>query len=360
MIKIMKFVLLVCCSVMITSGCVKKEILDDISLIEGIGFDYAGGEGKIKGTILYPIYQPDKPPENKTLTAENLMNKTILQDIQRQAPNPVVTGSMEIILFSKELAEKGGILELVDVFQRDPGVGSRPYIAVVDGEAKKFLEGEYGIRGNATQISDLLKTNIKNEDLPKTNLQYFLADFYQIGKTPFMPQLKQISKDKLDISGLCFLRYGKVVETISPDKMFFFKLLVDKYSTGLYRVKLDGEEAVIRDISSVHNFELTSRKPLEITVKIRVKGNIDEFSGNRLTPKKIKQLEENFEEVIIKECTALFETFKEKDIDPVGFGHYYKTQTRNFNYDKWINSQYKNLTVQIEPNVIITEAGVIE
>lgn len=347
------------CFLLLLSGCVQKEIIDDINLIEAMGFDYVGG-GKISGTILYPIYQPDQPPKNVTLTAEHLMKKTILQDIQLQSPNPIVTGSMEVILFSKELSEKEGVLELVDAFQRDPGVGSRLFPTIVDGNSKDLLEGEYGIKGNASHIADLIKNNIEHEDLPKTNLQQFLFDYYQIGKTPFMPQLKQLSKENLEINGISFFRYGKVVETISKEKMFFFKLLVDKYSNGLHRVTVDDDEAAIRNITSVHNFELTSRDPIEITVKIRVNGIINEFTGNELTPKRINKLEHNFEEEIKKECLALFETFLEKDIDPVGFGHYYKTQTRNFDYEKWTNTQYKNLTLKIVPDVIISEAGVIE
>lgn len=350
---------ILCILVLLSSGCVKKEIIDDINLIEAMGFDYVGG-GKIRGTILYPIYQPDQPPKDVTLTAEHLMKKTILQDIQLQSPNPIVTGSMEVILFSKELSEKEGVLELVDAFQRDPGVGSRLFPVIVDGDAQKLLEGEYGIKGNATFIADLVKNNIEQEDLPKTNLQQFLFDYYQIGKTPFMPQLKQISKDKLELNGVGFFRYGKIVETISSEEMFFFKLLVDKYSNGMHRVTIDDDEAAVRDITSKHNFELTGQEPVEITVKIRVNGIINEFTGNELTPKRINKLEKNFEEKISKECLALFEKFREKGIDPVGFGHYYKTQTKKFDYEKWTNSQYENLRVKIEPDVIIKEAGVIE
>lgn len=340
-------------------GCVEKEILDDINLIEGIGFDYAGEE-YIKGTVLFPIYQPDQSPQNKTLTSKAKIKKAILQDIQLQAANPIVTGSMEIVLFGKELATKNGVLELVDAFQRDPGVGSGLYLAVVDGEAQELLEGNYGIRGNATHISNLMENNIKHEDLPKTNLQQFLASYYQVGQTPFMPELKQISKEKVEISGISFLKHGKVVETIHPDQMFFFRLLVDKYSNGMHRVRIDDGEAAVRSIRSVHIFKLTNRSPMEVEVRLKVQGIINEFTGNQVTPKKIDELEKAFEKEIQDECLKLIELFQEKKIDPVGFGHFVKTKTRNFDLSKWTDVEYQKLTVKIKPDVIISEAGVIE
>ncbi|MBT2696497.1 Ger(x)C family spore germination protein, partial [Bacillus sp. ISL-40] len=66
----------------------------------------------------------------------------------------------------------------------------------------------------------------------KTNLQRFLFDFNQLGKTPYLPQLRKIGKEQIEISGISFFRYGHVVDTIPAEKMFYFKLLVDKYSQG--------------------------------------------------------------------------------------------------------------------------------
>ncbi|WP_019156212.1 Ger(x)C family spore germination protein [Robertmurraya massiliosenegalensis] len=359
MIKFMYKIIFVVCISFVLTGCVKKEILDDINLIEAIGFDHSDDTETI-GTILYPIYQPEKPPENRTLTAKAHIKKSILQELQLQSANPIVTGSMEIVLFGKELATNEGVLELIDPFQRDPGVGSGLYLAVVDGQAKELMEGEYGIRGNATHLSNLIKTNIENEDLPKTNLHKFLSAYYQKGKTPFMPQVKQLSKDKVLLNGICFFKHGKVVQTISPKEMFFFRLLVDKYSNGLHRVKIDEGEAAIRSIRSVHVFKLTNRAPMEIIVQLKVHGIINEFTGNKADPPIIKKLEKAFEEEITEQCLMLIDDFKEKKIDPVGFGHFVKTRTRKCDLSDWTDTQFQNLTVKIKPDVTIVEAGVIE
>jgi spore germination protein len=340
-------------------GCVKKEVLDDISLIEGIGFDYIDSKNLL-GTVVVPVYLPKQAPKNITYSAKAEIKKSMLQDIQRQTADPIVTGSLAVVLFSKTLTEKVGILPLVDPFQRDPGVGSGLYLAVVDGESKELLSGQYGVRGNATYISNLMEHNIKNEDLPKTNLQMFLADFYQEGKTPFIPQLKKIGKDKVKINGVSLLKHGKMVDFIAPEEMFFFKVLVDKYSEGLHNVKIESGEAAVRSIHSSHNYELTKRNPTEVTIHIEVDGNINEFTGQELTPKKMQELQQQFAKDIQKECLKLIQRFKDKQIDPIGIGHFVKTQTRNFDFKNWRENQYKDLVVKIKADVIISESGVIE
>lgn len=351
----------ICCIFLafIPISCVKKEVLDDISLIEGIGFDYSG-HNTIIDTVVIPVYLPDQAPKNNTFTAESEIKRNILQDIQRQAADPIVTGSLEVVLFGQKLAKKKGILELIDTLQRDPGIGSGINLAVVDGEARDLLEGQYGIRGNATYISKLLEHNMKHDDLPKSNLQLFLSDFYQEGKTPFVPQLKKIGKNKLEINGVSLFDRGKMVDYISTEKMFFFKLLVDKYSEGMHRIKIDSGESSVRSIRSHHNFELTNKEPFEVTIHIKINGIIEEFTGNDLTPKITQQIKKQFEEDTNKECFKLIQRFKEKQIDPVGLGHFVKTQTRNFDIKNWREKQYQNLVVKIKSDIEITETGVIE
>lgn len=341
------------------SGCVQKNVLDDIVLINGIGFDYVEGQ-KIQGTVVYPVYLPDQPPKNKTYTAKAEIKKTILQDISRKATDPVVTGSLNLIIFSDELAEKEGILELVDAFQRDPSVGSSLYVAVVNGSAKEFLKTNFGIRSTGEHISRLMKHNIRNDDMPKTNLQRFLFDYYQEGKTPFMPHIKKAADNTAELDGISLFKHGKVIDFIPQEKMFFFKLLVDKYSEGLYGVETDKGEAAVRSIRSKNKFILLQRKPFKIRVEINVNGVIDEFTGNELGPDTIKMVEKQFEEVITEECMKMFQRFKEKKVDPAGFGHFLKTQIRNFNMNDWHESGYDELSVEIKPTVKITQSGVIK
>ncbi|MDP4161988.1 MAG: Ger(x)C family spore germination protein [Bacillota bacterium] len=338
-------------------GCVQKEILDDVNLETGVGYDLV--KEKIRGTALVPVYQPDKSVDNKTFTASSKLSRDFLNDVQRQSPDPIVTGSLEVVLFGKELSERG-ILDLIDSFQRDPSVGAGLYLAVVDGESKKIIQGNYGNRGTAIFISNLIRHNMLTKDVPKTNLQLFLSDFYQIGKTSYLPQLKKKGKNQIMISGISLFKYGKVVDTIPGNKMFFFKLLVDNYSEGTTEVKIGKEIAAIQSVQSKNDFKLSRSPRNEVDITLKINAILNEFSGNKVTKKEVGEIEKKFKKDVERECMQMTERFQKQKIDPIGLGHFVKSKTRNFDIKKWWREDYPKLKVNIKADVTITESGVIE
>lgn len=142
---------------------------------------------------------------------------------------------------------------------------------------------------------------------------------------------------------------------------FFFKLLVDKHSHGWQDVKADGQMASIQSIDSKHKFRLTKpTPPYEVIVEINLKGIVNEYTGGKILPETFKMLEKAFEKEINEECLKLIEKFKELDIDPIGFGSFITSKDRKFDYEKWHDGGYKDLTVKVKANVEIEEVGIIE
>jgi spore germination protein len=353
MAKISSFLLVI----FILSGCVEKEILDDVAIESAIGFDYHDDD-QISGTALVPNYLPDKSVKNVIFTSISTMNRELFVEMQRQSSAPLVIGSLEVVLFGDKLA-KSGLIDLIDALQRDASIAERLYLVVVDGNTSELLKQDYGISGNATYISNLLKHNIKTRDLPTTNLHMFIFDFFQEGKDSFLPRVKMIRKNKMEINGVSLFKKDKVVDVIPTDKMFFFKLLVDRFSEGTYKITEDGEEAAVRSIKSSRRFDLTHKNPNEITIHIKIQGAIREYSGNEITSKEIKAIEKNLEKKVNEECLKLINHFKKTGIDPIGLGHYAKTKTRSFDIKKW-DREYENLVVKVKTEAEIVEAGVIE
>lgn len=339
------------------TGCVRKEILDDVNLETGSAYDFI--DNQIRGTALIPVYMPDKSVENKTFTASSTLSRDFLRDIQRQSSDPLVTGSLKVVLFGEKLAKERGILALIDSFQRDPSIGAGLYLTVTEGEAKEVLEAKYGKRGNSVYLSNLIRHNMKSKDLPKTNLQRFLSDFHQKGKSPYLPLIRKLSDEQIEISGISFFRYGKVVETIPAAEMFYFKLLVDNYSEGTLKVTVDHQIASIESIRSKFKMKLASRSPYTVNVSIHVKAILNEYTGVSVKPKDLKKIESKVERDIERECLKLTKKFQDKKIDPVGYGHFIKSRTRHFNFKKW-DTDYQSLKVNFHADVSIVESGVIE
>jgi spore germination protein len=354
--RVKNFILFIVLSILLT-GCVEKEIIDDVNIEMGIGYDL-NGQKEIEGTVMVPVFKPDKNIGNFTFSAKATSNRDLMQEIQRKSAQPVVTGSLEIAIFGEEMAKRG-IIELIDSFERDPSIGARIYLAVGETNAKDILSGTYGNRGNAIHLSDLIKHNIKDRNLPETNLHLFLFNFYQEGKDAYLPILRKAEPDIVDIVGMALFKQGRMVHTIPADKMFFFKLLTDKFSQGTFKVKIDNEQAAIKDLGSKHKFKIEKRNPYTVTIEIKIEGIIREYTGKILSPAIIKKIEKELEEEVNEECSAMIADFQEHGIDPVGFGHFIKSKTRGFDFKKW-EDDYKNMTVHIDTDVVITEVGIVE
>ncbi|MBT2678997.1 Ger(x)C family spore germination protein [Bacillus sp. ISL-35] len=352
-----KILFLLAVAVAILSGCVEKEIIDDVNIEMGVGYDLVEDD-KIEGTVMIPIFNPDKKIGNFTYSAKAASGMDLIQEVQRKSAQPIVTGSLEIALFGEDIAKKG-ISEYSDAFQRDASIGAGVYFAVADESAKSILTGTYGNRGNAVHLSQLIDHNMKNRNLPVTNMHLFTFDLYQEGKDPYLPILKKVEPEIVDIVGIALFKDDHLISELPAEKMFFFKLLTDKFSEGSFKLFVDNNKVVIKDLDSKHKIKLTKRDPYTITMDIKIKGLIREYTGNSVTPAVIKDIEKQFETQVNKEATAMIKDFQEKGIDPVGFGQFIKTQTRGFDFKRW-EDEYKNLTVHVNTDVVITEVGIIE
>ena len=353
--KIKKYLLFLFISVLL-GGCVEKEIVDDVNIEMGVGYDLTE-EDQVEGTILIPVFNPDKKIGNFTFNDTASSTRDLLQEIQRKSGQPIVTGSLAIAIFGEEMA-KHGIIELIDSFERDPSIGARVYLVVGEGSAKEILSGNYGNRGNAIHLTDLLTHNTETLNLPRTNLHDFLVHFYQKGNDPYLPILKK-NQDLIDITGIALFKDEKMVDKIPAEKMFYFKMLTDKLSEGVFKGAIGKEEIAIKDIHSKNKYKLTRRDPYSITIEIKMKGIIREYTGKMLNPAIIKKIEKELVERTNEECAAMIASFQEQGIDPLGFGEFIRSKTRGFDFKKW-EDDYKNMTVHIKTDAQITEVGIIE
>jgi len=346
--------LFTCC--LFVAGCAQRKVIDDINIATGFGIDKS--DNQLHGSIMIPVFKPDKSIENFTFTAKGTIMRDVAAQMQQKASQPILSGSLDIALFEEKVA-RDGIVQVLDVFLRDPSVGARVHLAVVDGKAQEVFEGNYGDRGNGQYLKELIEHNMKGGNLPVANLHRFLFDFYQQGKDPYLPYLRKESNDLVTLAGVALFNNEKVVDILHENKLFYFKLLVDRFTMGQVMVEEEHGKATVKSITSDTNMKLTKRNPYEITFNITLKGILTEHQGIRLEKGEVKKIEQALEKQINQKCMQLLEEFQKLDVDPVGLGHFVKTKTRNFNFEKW-HANYENVTFKVSTNVRILEVGVVE
>ena len=347
-------------SISLLSGCVEAEVIDEINIMTGLGYDLVENN-KIKGTALYPSYRQEGTVENVTISATNDIARKVITEMQRKSPNPLVAGSLEIVIFSKEFANEKGVFKIADSLQRDPSVGARLYLVVSEGSADEILSEQLGGEGTGEYLSSLIKHNIEKRDLPQTNLHLFSYNYHLQGRDPYLPMIKRVGEKDIKICGVSVFKGDKIIHEVPEDKMLFFKLLVDRYSKGSVSGKDDGQESTMQIVDSHTKYIIEKKDEMveKIRVQIKIEAIVQEYAGKRLTGKQIEKLETDFSNDIKKECTELIKSFQELNVDPIGFGAEVRHDIYKFDQKEW-EARYPNLEITVEPDVVISESGVVE
>lgn len=342
-------------------GRIDKEILDELDIVTAVGYDYKG-KNKIEATAVMPVVNPDKSISNKTISAIGNLSKETLYFLNQKSPKPVVNGKIEVALYSKQLAE-AGLQNYIDYIHRDPSIGTRLLLAVVDGNVKKLLGESFKEYDTGTYIQRQINQNIKNGFVPTTNLHLFLSSYYTKGMDPVLPII-ELKEKKIIIKGLALFKGTQMVASIPYRNMFVFKALHENVENAGYklRTKEKGktEYLSIQGIQTKKVFQVRNidTSP-EITLHLKIKGYIREYTGDKVTSKTVVKAERLMKDKVHKETVSMIKDFQRSNIDPLAFGEQARSRTRHWDKKKW-DKQYKNMKVNVKVDVAIVEIGVVD
>lgn len=342
------------------SGLMMSDrIIDEIHIVTTVGYDDYK-DGKFRGTVVIPVFSPDKKITDVTYTATSSLIYENRRKLNAEASQPLLSGKLEVALFDVELAKRG-IFDYIDNLERDPSVGSRVYLAITEGKTEELLNQSYENISIGLYISDLLKQNIKIGNLPKTNLHVFIHHYFADGIDPVLPLFVQ-KKDKIDIDSLALFKKDKYVGKISyADDAFIFKMLRENFGRGSFTVNEKNKPyAAIEKVESNREFTVKNpRSAPEITIHVKSRGFIREYKGKKIDDKTMAKISKLMEKQIEREGNKLIKKFQELKIDPVGVGLAVKSKTRKWNYKQW-EDLYPNAKIKVKAEVLLTESGVIK
>jgi spore germination protein len=359
--QIMLVNLLVLC--LLLAGCVEPNILDEVQIIHAIGYDYID-ENHIEGTISLPVYGSGEEISSEAISAISRTTKDIRLFLDAQSSKPLHTGKVSAVLFDEKLTELG-LMRIVDTFVRDPRIGMRIQLAVVeDISAKKLLETTYPLEVDvAMYISDLIEQNIDQQNMPQSNFHVFLSNFYGQGRDPFLPILRQ-EGNVMKITGLALLKEDRLAGKLELKDCFLLKILLERFGDGSYEVVLnaeDNEYAMLRNIESRTTFDVkkpSSTNP-EIRGKVELAGKISEYSGHTLDQEKVKEIHKATQKQLKKDLNRLIDYFQELNVDPAGIGDHVRRHYAGFSDEVW-EEMFPEVSVDIDVDITIKETGIEE
>ncbi|SFS47159.1 Ger(x)C family spore germination protein [Marininema halotolerans] len=343
-------------------GCLQTKVIDNLDYITAVAYDWEN-EKYIRGTVAVPFYLPDRSVKNATYQEVTQLSKEMREKMNKLTPNPLVSGKLEVGLFGTEMARKKGIMDVLDSWQRDPFIGRRAYLAVVDGNAGDLLLKAIKKKEIGESIAKLIQHNIEHGRIPDTNFHHFINVYYRENGDPWLPLLT-LEQRKPMLKGMALFKKGKMkgkIETIQEMAIFTFMHWDRTESTGVKFVTKKGVMGFLR-VTEIHRKikVVQSGNMPSVHVKLDIHGNLEEIHGVRqATDKVIPELEHLVEKELQYQGQKLIQKLQRWNVDPLGYSEAARIHDRHFDAKAW-SKQYPHIKVKITCRVHIDEYGIVD
>ncbi|MBL0389123.1 Ger(x)C family spore germination protein [Tumebacillus sp. ITR2] len=362
---------------LLTTGCMRTNILEQTGLIVMVGYDEAG-DGKIRGTSL--LYQVDPHAKEKTQVIASVASSSKgSRDVNNLGmAKKMVSGQLRVALYSDELARKSGMLELADTLSRDANVGRMLYVAVCKGKAMDLMSFRYPETANlGTFLYQDIKQNTHEGIIPSSTLHEFIRDSYEHGRDPVVPIIEKQEK-KITISGIALFQDDRMVGETPAHNGFYIKAFRDSSRPSYLEVKMKNaplrplfrttpkkEETtvVFATLNQKGEIKLTDPANLKFQISLHVRAEMLEISEqvDLSKPDTEAKIADALSQQMTQELQQLLTHLQTLKSDPIGLGEIYRSTVRhsNLNRDKWHTMLAKaHLTPKVD--VTLVRSGVVE
>jgi spore germination protein KC len=293
--------------------------------------------------------------------------KDAMANLQQQLAEKLYLGHLQIIVVSDEIAKKG-LSEINDFLRRDHEVRRTAWMIVNKKDASKVIKTAPPIETvPALYLADTLDNAVDFGKLPREYLGKFWIDISDKGVNAVLPAVKVIEGDRILVDGLAFFKDAKMVGRTTPIEIEAYMGMKEK-ATGGYTlaVALEGD-------NGVYMIKSQERKPrIEVKLKnnrpqasfdIDVDAIVDEeIITNKLSGKKLTQLEQAANQKREELCRELLKKTQEQGSDIWGlgarvrakYGRYWDEEVKD---DETWSEIYKDMDIDVKVNYKIRRTG---
>ncbi|MBB5323905.1 Ger(x)C family germination protein [Anoxybacillus tepidamans] len=348
--------------VFLLAGCESSRIVDQVQIIHAMGYDWKNG--KYIGTAIYPTFRQGPMTKPDILTTESSTTYDLIPRLSSKSALPIEEGQMRLVLFGKSFAKKG-ITEIVHSLARNNKVGSHLQLAVAKGDAEELLRitAETTL-SDTLYLSNLVEQNIREMNLPNTNLHIFLYNYFGKGRDPFLPYFEK-KGNFVKLEGLALFNDGHYVGRIDLRQSFLVKMLLDQTKNGVYQIPISRNKqkgrVLLENLFATSRYSFKKGKQPVIDIHLHIRAVIRDYPTWLDLPDKraFKLVRNQMEKHLNKDITALLSYFQKKEIDPLGIGDFVRSHTRNWN-EKSFYQQYQQLTIRPHVKIDIVQTGIGE
>jgi spore germination protein len=364
----MKKVLLVCMSMLMVSGCGRTQIIDDLALLNGVGYDLNedSEEEPLTVTATFPIITKEGMYDRETLTVTGKSSKAAREKLKHETNLQIVSGQLRVGVFGAELANKG-LLPYIDTFIRDPNIGSRIKFAIGKNGARQILTIKMENEGqNATFLDQYIAKLQKESTKTNYDMYHFLRDLYDDGIDPILPVF-MVEEESLKFDGIGTFKDDKLIEMLNSIDSKMLLLLRGEVESGDLDLEIEMEEGkkeeiMLSYVEMKNKVKVNSSKDnrLRVTIRFEIIGDVLEYTGKEdlSNPEIQKKVERIVSEQLNKKGTELVSRLQKMQVDSLGIGRYIRN---NMKYNKWKkldwHQAYQEMEIQLDTTVKFSSTG---
>lgn len=287
-----------------------------------------------------------------------------------QNDRKIVLGQLRQVMFGESLARQGVWLPMESVF-REPAIGIRAHVVVVEGDIKHIVMRTYAQGGTMGEyIDNLLRSDPSTRGRFDTNLHTFLRDYYDDGAEPVAAIVGE-TEAGLKVNGIALFVRDRYVAKISADDATYFSLLRGgAKNAALYMDEVDTPRGAgsiaLANVTGKRKIKILSppdpskRKPARIVVELKLKGSLMEYDDllelNNIASQPM--LERALEKYVADRCGRLIREMQKPGADALGLGSFVRDKMRFGDWKalNW-NQAFAEASIQVVADIKIRDYG---
>ncbi|RPF50119.1 Ger(x)C family spore germination protein [Aquisalibacillus elongatus] len=380
MLKTKKIIILLLSSLLFLTGCLEKNILEELGIVTIYGFDLSDEDNMLQATTVLFQFNPDITDASQVIQSKGHTFREVRNNANKKSGYKIVSGQLRTILFGPKISEDG-VFPYIDTLERDASISDMVFVAMSKDPTEQVLSAtNYEQSPNiGTYIQRLIETAVRDERLISSTLHEFTHKFFAVGQDPLVPIIANLN-NKAQLLGLAIFKDDRYVGELTLEDVFYVRLIADEFKSGQVEMELPTKQfekylkeyedldtetffVVMDQLYNDVNIELKNPDSLSYKIDIDIKGRIVELSERIDLQKEeaIKLLEQEVSKEVKDKLTTLIDESKELQADYFGFGLEYTTRKRGeeITKDQW-HDMYPNINVDINVTTKIRSYGIVE
>ena len=360
---------------LIAGGCWDWRILEDLSIIFGMGIDPVADDPQMfEITFVNPVFNPDAEEKRTTKTVRGYSLQQTLFNLQHQKDQQPALGKVAVIVFSEEMARGDGMQRFMTQFDQLRENSPMAWICIVrEASAQKVLNLNLPEQPRAAVfLADLLSQNYSEGRTPKSIASRYWTRLVTPGITPLIPLIELSGPEGEEPNGILLAGLavmddaGRMRGSLSDSETLIYKMLAGEILRSRFYTQIDFRDqenrvvtAFIRKSSSRVQTEIKGDKAvIDIQAEIILSGlTADLILDSVLSEAVFRELEAALARDIQGNMLRVIKKTQEWESDIFGFGQLVRVQ-----HSKWFDGrdwggEYSESDIHVQVAVQIKRNG---